>query len=179
MIQSRTIGLTDEGLRIKGTLQVQLIRASTGEIVEHYEADNLVVNGGRTGMAHLWAGQWFTGLNLGYVNVMKFGDRGHDTTDPTLPKETSLSREQLFCEDESRPIIISKAAAIDFPDGEQGQKVRFTCSIGANEGNGTGRQAYSEAGMYRADTLLAAHKTFGLITKTNEFILTFRWTFQF
>jgi hypothetical protein len=176
---NQTINLASEALPIRGFLEVTKIRASDGSVVTQFEAENLVVNAGRTGMAHMWAGEWFTGPNLGYVNLMKFGDRGYDITDPTLPKSTDVTRTQLFCEDESRPIIISKAVTVDWPDGTDGTKVRFSCTINANEGNGTGRAGYSEAAMYRADGVFASHKTFGVITKTNEFILTFRWTFQF
>jgi hypothetical protein len=163
----------------KGSLQITKSDAVTGEILEQYESENLVVNNGRSGMAHLWAGQWFGGPPTGWVNTMKFGDRGYDPSDPTLPKDSSVDRTQLFCEDESRPIIVSKAAIVDFPDGDEGNKVRFTVSLGAAEGNGTGTQGYSEAGMYRVDGLLAAHKTFGIITKNSSVTLTFRWTFQF
>lgn len=173
------INFSDQ-MQVRGSVEILKIRESTGEIVQRIVDDNLVVNGGRAGMAHLWAGQWFVGPPVGFVNEMKFGDRGHDLSDPTLPKSTSVTRTQLFCEDESRPIIISrKPVAVDFPDGDSGTRVRFTCSVGAAEGNGTGRQGFSEAGLYRDDGVLAAHKTFGLVTKTNEFVLTFRWTFTF
>jgi hypothetical protein len=178
-MQQQTFNLAEDGMRPRGFLQVTKIRASDGEVIEQFESENLVVNAGRTAMAHMWSGDWFTGGNLGYVNLMKFGDRGYDLTDPTLPLPTDVTRTQLFCEDASRPILISKAVTIDWPDGTSGQKVRFSCTIGASEGNGTGRAGYSEAAMYRADGTFAAHKTFGVITKTNEFILTFRWTFQF
>ena len=178
-MQQRTHHFSDEGFNPRGFLEVEKVRVSDGSIVERYEGENLVVNGGRSGMAHMWSGEWFTGPSLGYVNVMKFGDRGYEASDPTLPKATDVTRTQLFCEDESRPILISKPVVIDWPDGSAGTKVRFSCTIGANEGNGTGRAGYSEAAMYRADGTFAAHKTFGVITKTNEFILTFRWTFQF
>lgn len=174
----RAIELTDD-FGIKGSLEVIKSLASTGAEIERFEDHNMVVNGGRSGMAHLWAGQWFTGPPTGYVNLMKFGDRGHDTSDATLAKTTQVTRTQLFCQDEARPIIITKSVTTDFPDGDSGTKVRFTCTVGASEGNGTGRQGYSEAGLYRVDGLLAAHKPFGLITKTPEFILTFRWTFKF
>jgi hypothetical protein len=178
-MKNLSIGLQDEGLKMRGFVEVILTREDTGEVVDHYTSENLVVNGGRAAMAHMWAGEWFTGPYLGYVNEMKFGDRGHETADPTLPKETDVERTQLFCEDESRPVIISKPVAIDYPDGDQGTTVRFTCTIAASEGNGTGRAGYSEAGLYRADGTLGAHKTFGIITKTNEFVLTIRWTFKF
>jgi hypothetical protein len=173
------IDLKDQ-MSVKGSVEIIVSRADNGEVVERIEDDNLVVNGGRSGMAHLWAGQWFVGPPTGFVNEMKFGDRGHDTADPSLPKTTVTTRTQLFCEDESRPIIISKKPlTVDFPDGDSGTRVRFTCQVGSAEGNGTGRQIFSEAGLYRDDGILAAHKTFGVITKTNEFIITFRWTFQF
>lgn len=166
--------------KVRGSVQILVIRESTGEVVQRFEDDNLVVNGGRSGLAHLWAGQWFGGPPTGYVNEMRFGDRGHDTSDPSLPKTTQVVRTQLFCEDEARPVIISKKPlTVDFPDGDNGTRVRFTSTVGAAEGNGTGRQIFSEVGLYRDDGVLAAHKTFGVITKTNEFLITFRWTFQF
>lgn len=174
-----SINLTDQ-FKVHGSLQIIMTDKTTGEVLMDIEDDNLVVNGGRSGMAHLWAGYWFAGPPTGFVNEMRFGDRGHDTTDPTLPKSSSVERTQLFCEDEGRPIIISKKPlTVDFPDGDSGTTVRFTCTIDSTEGNGSGRQGFSEAGLYRDDGTLAAHKTFGLITKTNEFILTFRWRFRF
>jgi len=179
----KAIEFTDK-FNPRGYLEVFKIRASNGEVVEHFESENLVVDGGRSGMAHLWAGDWYSGPPTGWVNEMKFGDGGHENSDPTLPKTTSVDRQQLFCEDEARaPIISKKPVTVDFPDGDSGTKVRFTATVGAAEGNdggpNPGRRGYSEAGMYRDDGILAAHKTFGLITKTNEFILTFRWTFVF
>ena len=180
---STGINLVDQ-FRVRGTLEIIKSRVDTGEVVERLVDDNLVVTGGRSGMAHLWAGEWYAGPPTGWVNEMKFGDGGHELADPTLPKTTSVDREQLFCEDEARsPIISKKPVVVDFPDGDSGTKVRFTAVVGAAEGNegGTspGRRGYSEAGMYRDDGILSAHKTFGIITKTNEFLLTFRWTFQF
>lgn len=174
-----SVELKDQ-MSVRGSVEIIKQLASTGEVVERIEDHNLVVNGGRSGMAHLWGGRWFSGVPAGFVNEMKFGDRGHDPSDPGLPKTSNVNRTQLFCEDESRPIIIAKKPlTVDFPDGDNGTRVRFTCQVGAAEGNGTGRQIFSEAGLYRDDGVLAAHKTFGVITKTNEFIVTFRWTFQF
>ena len=168
---------------VRGVLEIIKTHATSGEVVEHIEGDNLVVNGGRSGMAHLWAGDWFTGPPTGYVDVMNFGDGGHDSGDPTLPLTTEVTRTQLITEDTAGSPIIAKPVIVDYPDGDGGTRVRFTATVGAAEGNdgGTnpGRRGYSEAGLYRNDGVLAAHKTFGLITKTDEFILTFRWTFIF
>jgi hypothetical protein len=180
---STSIELKDN-FKVRGILEILKIKAATGEVVERIEDDNLVVNGGRSGMAHLWAGEWYAGPPTGWVDEMKFGDGGHELSDPTLPKTTSVDREQLFCEDEARsPIISKKPLTVDYPDGDSGTRVRFSCTVGAAEGNegGTspGRRGYSEAGLYRDDGILACHKTFGLITKTNEFILTMRWSFVF
>jgi hypothetical protein len=163
-----------------GSVEIIIQRASDGEIVQRIEDSNIVVRGGRSGLAHLWAGQWFSGVPSGRVNEMRFGDRGHDSGEPTLPKSSSIERSQLFCESEGRPVILAKKPlAVDFPDGDTGTTVRFTAVIGAAEGNGTGTQGFSEVGLYRDDGTLAAHKTFGLITKTNEFQITFRWKFEF
>lgn len=176
---TQAMNMSDQ-IRVQGSVEIIIARADSGEIVERFEDHNIVVNQGRSGLAHLFAGAWFEGVPAGFVNEMRFGDRGHDVADPTLPRVSALTRTQLFCEDDSRPIIVArKPLTVDFPDGDAGTTVRFTAVVGATEGNGTGRQGYSEVGLYRDDGILAAHKTFGLITKTDEFMITFRWKFQF
>ena len=165
---------------VRGSVEIIKRRVSDGAVVEHVEDHNIVVNGGRQALAHLFGGDWRadTGTPRGYCTEMRFGDRGHQTADPTLPKASAVTRTQLFCIDEARPYLITKSPlTVDYPSTLE---VRFTTTVGAAEGNtAAGSAGYSEVGLYRADGTLAAHKTFGLITKTDDFEITFRWKFTF
>lgn len=129
---------------------------------------NVITYVGRSDMAHLLAGD--DSANR-IVNSIKCGDGGHNPLDPTQALPVSASDVALFGSE-----IIEKNTSYDFPDGSSGSRVRFTAEVGSNEGNGTGTQAYSEVGLYDLDGRMMAHKTFGLITKSEAFGIIWRWT---
>lgn len=141
------------------------------------EEKNLVVRKARSSMAHLIAGDNVTDY---YVAQMRFGQGGHDPSNPTVPIPPSVDDTDLF-----DPIAGSDATqpvTYEFPEGPEGTKVTFSATIPADcDINGTppAGQAISEAGLFSANGNMFAHKTFGLITKTEEFALTFRWTIVF
>lgn len=129
---------------------------------------NVITYVGRSDMAHLLAGD--DSANR-IVNSIKCGDGGHNIADPTQALPVSASDVALFGSE-----IIEKLTSYDFPDGSSGSRVRFTAEVASNEGNGSGTQAYSEVGLYDLDGRMMAHKTFGLITKSDAFGIIWRWT---
>jgi hypothetical protein len=123
--------------------------------------ENVITDLGRSNMAHLLAGDDVASRK---VTQVKFGDGGHQPADPTQPIPPSSGDTDLFGVE-----IIAKTVSSDYPDGEAGTKVRFTATVGAEEGNGAGTQPYSEVGLYDITGRMLTHKTFGLITKSNSF----------
>ena len=132
---------------------------------------NTIVNIGRVNMAHLWAGDDAANRS---VHEFRFGGEGHVPSNPTQAQPTAATDTSLY-----GPTIISKLASHSYPDGSSVGKVSFECEILANEGNGVGAQPYSEVGLYDAQDRLLAHKTFGLITKSEAIGLVFRYSFIF
>ncbi len=153
---------------MKGRLEL-FITNKYGKIMKRMNlGDNIVTNQGRSNLAHLLAGDETTDR---IVDNLKAGDGGHDPLNPTVPLPVDASDTALF-----GTLIISKTTTYDFPDGATGYRVRFTADILPAEGNGTGSQEYSEVGLYDVTGRMMTHKTFGLITKTADFGLSFRYT---
>ena len=66
----------------------------------------------------------------------------------------------------------------DYPERN---KVRFRAEIATSELNGAGGtgQPISEAGLFDGRNFMFAHRTFGVITKNENFSLIFLWTIVF
>jgi hypothetical protein len=161
---------------------------------------NLVVTRARIVMPRLLAGDVSpagggagggNAAGSGVITYMNWGDGGHDPSDPIHVRAgvPDVADEDLYCVEVGGTPLAGEAVITtpppgktvthDYPDGDSGTKVRFICTLGLAEGNGPGSQAISEAALYSLNGDLFAHKAFGLITKTAEFSLTFRWTIVF
>lgn len=156
------LGMHDVGPVPIGWLEILLIDAKTRAIVQKIAGENIVVDGGRHALAHLWAGD--DAVNQ-VITQMQFGDGvvAPDVTDAAL----------------SGTVIITKPTTADFPVAVPDTKVRFTATVDQGEGNGPGSQNYTEAGLLTANNTLAAHRVFGLVTKTSDLIIQATWTFTF
>lgn len=152
-------------------LEVDIIDLD-GNVVETIDfGENVIVDQGRANMSHLLAGDDVTNRK---VYKMIFGDEGHDPADPITPLPAQSTDTALFGTE-----ILEKILAYEFPDGAEAGKVTFTCTIAAGEGNGGGTQAYSEIGAFDVTDRMLTHKTFGLITKSDQFGLSWRYSFTF
>lgn len=145
-----------------GILTLIASDALTGKILQQVFGENIVVNLGRSGLAHLIAGDNVSNYEI--VSMM-FGD---GNTAPAVT-DTGLSGS----------LIITKSTTYDFPDGGSGLKVRFTATVGADEGNGSGTQTYREACLVMGNGSIFSHKVSGAITKDNTVVLTAIWTYIF
>lgn len=134
----------------------------TGEIRQIEQGKNIVVNYGRSALAHLIAGDSADSYK---IVSMRFGDTGGA---PAVT-DTNLFGTQ----------IIEKAVVYDFPDGSSGLKVRFTATVGAGEGNGSGTQIYQEACLVMNNGQIFSHKVTGSISKDNTIVITALWTYLF
>lgn len=161
----------EEPMKITTNVSAELVDRD-GNVIETIDfGSNVITYLGRSNMAHLLAGD-DTANRI--ASTLKCGDGGHDPLDPTTPLGVDASDTDLYGTE-----IISKSVTYDFPDGSSGGKVRFTAEIASNEGNGSGSQAYSEVGLYDLDDRMIAHRTFGLITKSEAFGIIWRWSFIF
>lgn len=151
---------------------VELIFTKDGKIIGRKRlGENIVVAQGRSNMAHLLAGDDVSNRK---VFEVRLGDAGHNPSDPTQPLPVLTSDSDLF-----GSLVITKPVSTDYPDGANANKVRFTATVSESEGNGSGYQAISEYGLYDATGRMMTHKTSGLITKSNAFGITIRWTIIF
>jgi len=133
-----------------------------GNVRDTVSGANIVVNLGRSSLAHLLAGD---SSDNHKIVAMVFGD---GSTPPAIT-DTGLSGST----------IIQKDTSYDFPDGATGLKVRFTAVVGSAEGNGAGSQIYREAALVKGNGDIFSRKVSGSITKDNTVVLTALYTFIF
>jgi len=143
-----------------------------GKLVDQVEGYNIITNDGREALAHLMGND--STLDW-YVDEIQLSDGGHNPVDVTEMLPVNVTDTDLF-----HAAVFTKAitdANISFPST---RKVTFSSSMETTEGNGTGTQAYSEAGLfYRSGTFMFTHKTFGYVIKNNTTRLVITWTFTF
>lgn len=144
-----------------------------GQLVDYVEGQNIVVNDGRNALSRLIGGDTSLGdLADWTVDAIKFGDGGHNPADVTQMVTVDVTDADLY-----GSTIISKPVTVTFPATRQ---VQFTATIDTTEGNGSGTQEYSEAGLYyNGGTLMFAHKAFGYVVKNSTIRLTATWLFTF
>jgi hypothetical protein len=137
---------------------------------------NLIVNGARGDMSRLLVADG-NGSGARYVTKMSFGDGGHDPMNPTVAIPPTVLDVALGHEHVS---IGKKTVTYDFPSATS---VRLIAGLSDSEGNGLG---LSEVGLWTTDNpaspgnpILFARKTFGLITKSSLFSITFYWEIIF
>jgi hypothetical protein len=167
------IGSMSDHIDVTGHLIVRLLHYKTLEIVQEVDGQNLVVNGGRNAIAHLTAGD--NVVNKA-ISQMTFGD---GTTPPAVT-DTTLSGSTIITVNN----LVSGGVTTHwepptFPASTPPTQVQFVAFVGQDDGNGSGSQNYTEAGLLCADGTLAARKVFGLLTKTSDLIVQSTWTFTF
>jgi len=143
-----------ERLQIKGVFYLEKICAKTGEILEIYTDNNLVVNGGRTAVTNLLG----AGSATKQLTKISFGTNG------TAPVGTDTAITGAFTK---------SLGAVTYPTISS---VSFAWTLGAAEGNGLGIR---EVGILCTDNTLFARKTRALIDKNSDIILNGSWTISF
>lgn len=139
---------------LKGLFYLEIICAKTGEILEKYQDNNLVVNGGRTAVVNLLgaatAGKQLTKLSVG--------------TNGTAPVGTDSAITGAFTK---------SLGLVTYPTISS---VKFDFQLGAADANGIGIR---EFGLICTDNTLFARKTRELINKNADIILNGSWTISF
>ncbi len=139
---------------LKGLFVLDVICAKTGQVLEHYEDNNLIVNGGRTAVM-LLLGAGDTTKQLTQISV---------GTNGTAPVGTDNAITGAFTKD---------LGTVTYPTISS---VKFDFQIGAGDANGIG---IKEFGLVTADGTLFARKVRALINKNSDIILNGAWTVTF
>lgn len=161
----------EDSLVPKTKVEMWLVSPS-GVVLDYIDlGENIITTQGRSNMAHLIAGD--DSANR-IVTSFKFGDAGHSPSDPTQALPVLAADTDLYGNE-----ILEKLVTYTFPDGSGGNSVRFEAEIAADEGNGSGSQAYSEIGIYDVQGRMMTHRTFGLITKSAAFGILWRYRLIF
>ena len=161
-------GLRDR-VRAVGLLTMVAWDAVTGDIKQIQHGQNLVVNLGRSGLAHL----------LGdadpnrKVDRMQFGD---GSTSPAVT-DTGVSGSIILMNGGAQFKTVTRSYPDPFPGLDL--KVQFEATVAQNEGNGAGTQIYREAALFEVGGDLFSRKVTGDITKDNTLVLTATWTIIF
>lgn len=123
---------------------------------------NVTTNSIKTQICHLIVGHE---ANLRYINRMVFGVGGHEEGNPLVPIPPQPTDTQL-----ESPIISKPIASFEFPSPAS---VKIVAFLTETEGNGF---TFTEAGLITANNILVARRTFGGMTKSNDFVFEFTWT---
>ena len=141
-------------MNIKGVFTLSIIDAKTGELLEKYVDNNLVVNGGRTAVTRLLGGD----VANRSITKISFGTNG------TAPASTDSAITGAF----------TKAlGAVSYPTINS---VRWAWTLEDNEGNGIGIREY---GLVCDNDLLFARKTREIINKNSSIRLVGTWEVSF
>jgi len=139
-----------------GTLTVKIFNAITGELLEEWTAKNLIVNSGKSGMAHLLGeGGAYTDKK---VYRIAFGTDGSDPT----PADTAITG-----------AYTKVLNSVTYPDDTS---VLFTWSLAAAENNGMNIR---EFGLLTVDSTLYSRRTRAVIPKDSSLRLEGSWKIQF
>jgi len=144
----------NDNINLIGTVVFDVVDAKTGEIIEHYEDKNLVVNGGRQIVMQL-LGAAPSNKKLSQIG---FGTNG---TQP-VGSDAGITGEYL-----------KNLGTVSYPTVSS---VRFDWTLGASEANG---MAIREFGLYAADRFLFARKVREVINKNADIILNGYWQISF
>lgn len=142
--------LGKSGLIISGHVELKVLDANTGQLIEQMEGSNLVVNLGRINLAKLVGGDP-TGLPVTKVGF------GEGSATPT-PADISLTN-----------VFIKNIDSATYPTNNQ---VMFTFTLAAGEGNGLN---INEIGLFNSSNVLVARKTRATIIKTSAIIIAGLW----
>jgi hypothetical protein len=162
-----------------GHFQLDSYDAFTGQLLDHIEGANIVVNDGREALARLLGNSGPDGgVTTWYVDTMKFGKGGHNPGDVLEMVEVLVTDSDLY--DQTADHITVDQDVTGTTTWPAARKVTFEATVEAAEGNGSGVLEYSEAGLYYdSGSIMFAHKAFGYIVKNNTIKLVATWTFTF
>lgn len=147
--------MINEGLPpLKGEFVLDIVCAKTGDVIEHYEDKNLVVNNGRQIVMQL----------LGSANLNKRLSRLAVGTNGTAPVGTNTAITGAYTKN---------LGTVTYPTISS---VRFDWTLGAGEANGI---AIREFGILSTDNTLFARKVREVINKNSDIILNGNWTISF
>jgi len=144
----------NDNISLNGTVVFDIINAHTGEIIEHYEDKNLVVNGGRQIVTQL----------LGAATASKRLSQIGFGTNGTQPVGTDNGITGGY---------FKSLGAVSYPTVSS---VRFDWTLGAGEANGT---AIREFGLFAVDGTQFARKVREVINKNADIILNGYWQISF
>jgi len=139
---------------LKGLFYLEVICAKTGVILEKYQDNNLVVNGGRTAVVSLLG----AGGTTKQLTKLSVGTNG------TAPVGADNSITGAFTK---------SLGTVSYPTISS---VKFEFQLGTTEANGIGIR---EFGIVCSDDTLFARKTRELINKNSDIILNGSWTISF
>lgn len=139
---------------IKGQIKIVATNVKTGKVVDVFEENNLVVNGGRVAAAALINGDFTDNA----VTQIGFGASG---VNPALT-DTDLTGK----------FIKDLAGGIPSGDGS----IIFSFSLDEEEANG---MAIQEMGLFTAGGVLFARKNRSVINKTADIRFDGTWTIKF
>jgi hypothetical protein len=142
-----------KSLKVKGRFLMNVIDVASGEIIDRYEGNNLVVNSGKLNVCKLLGGD-ATGKKLTHISV---------GTNPTPPSLTDTAITGAF------------SKAIDSVAYVGNNIVQFIYSIAGTEANGITIQ---EAGLFNDSGVLFARKQRSPIVKTSAIALEGVWEIQ-
>ena len=141
---------------MKGELEITVRQGKSARPVSVDVYKNIVVNGMKTQVCHMLAGDISSG-NRG-VNRMQFGTGSMAETATDTELQTPIT-----------PVKTITGVGITYPPDYY---VQFEAYLEFDEANGF---AISEAGLLCGDSTLAARKVFSGISKTSDYIIEFRW----
>lgn len=140
-------------MNIKGKIKIVATNVKTGQVVDIFEDQNLVVKGGRVAVTALLKGD-FTNNNVSKIGF------GTGSQIPTM-SDTDLTGKFV------------KNLNGGIPDGEG--SIVFSFSLLENEANG---MAIQEMGLFTAGNVLFARKNRSLINKTSDIRFDGTWTIK-
>lgn len=143
-----------ERISARGYMCVKVVDPVSGEVLERYEHDNLIVTLGREALADL-VGNPTSDRNITQVGC---GENGA----APVPSDTGLTSAYVKVVD-----------SITYPSSG---KVQFGFSFGTSEANG---KAIAEYALIDASGQMFARITHPVINKTSAFVLTGTWSIQF
>jgi len=170
----------DKFYSLKGHFQLMVKDITTGKEWIHFEDKNTI-----TYIAKRNATRMFGGSNpeLRYIQKMKFTDQGYDYANSSIyaTNENSILGVPL--------LYTASTLGVSYVDDfvvTNTSKVTFNVVMLTSQGNGSGSQNYSQAGLFTVDETLEdgglynsglfAIKNFAPVIKNSNLQLTFNWS---
>lgn len=135
-----------------------------------WDDPNLIVNGARKALAHLVA----LPTDDYRIHKIGLGTGGHVAGDIITPISPSVA--DLGLETQAFEKVITEYTFE--PIGVE-TSVKFTVSLGRDEGNGSGVVAYTEAGLFCVNGTMFARETFPALVKNSNRRIIFEWSLLF